>query len=38
MWVLLPSINVHVLTLAVFRSAHDSAKGVRTWMADLQNK
>lgn len=23
---------------AVFRAAHDSAKGVRTWMADLKKK
>jgi hypothetical protein len=22
----------------VFRAAHDSAKGMRTWMADLQKK
>jgi len=23
---------------AVFRAAHDSAKGVRTWMTDLKKK
>lgn len=30
--------NAYALTTSVFRAAHDSAKSVRTWMADLQKK